>query len=361
MATVYFNTINPFDAKFDKKIPYYYSGGNQQYYHKVTITNSITNTTVYSETRQTLQLNFTIPANKLTNGGKYSVQISVYDIDMKLQGTSINMNFICLTTPIFQISNLKDGQIIRTSNYNFELMYKQAEGELLQSYKMSLYDNNKTLLYTSGNKYNIDNMFVNISSLEDNIEYYVQAEGITVNGLVVNTGYIKLIADYLSPSSFYVVSLENVENKGAILIRSNIVSIEGHSKKDVIYVDGSYADLTNDNEVSFSEGFETYEDFTIIGSGYNFQRNKIIFSMKDTKDRIVNVEYRIGNYEETNNRDMAYLQLSIPTNFSTYIIKSNYIELPNQRDILSYCIRREGSYFEVKLLNAALLDNGGEL
>lgn len=348
---VYLNTITPFDASESCTFTFTYSGGNQAYFNKLIIKDSSTLETVYEKKMQSLRLSHILDKNLLENGKEYLAIMEVYDVNDILQGTSPITPFQCLSTPIFLFSNLEDGQTLYTSSYNFCIKYEQAEGELLQSYNVTLYDNNKVERYNTGKIYDTEELNTTISLLEDNTEYYIVATGITINGIQLNTGYVKFNCDYITPSSFFLVELSNEKKYGAIKITSNAVQIEGKMDEEPIFLDNEYLDLRDSNGVTFDEGIDL-KNGTIIGLLYAPERNEAVckFVSSDNKSKVF-VYYRIGAYESTGGQEKAYLELVIPRTYSSYVIRSNFIDIPEDDDILAYCITKSKNYYDIKLKN----------
>src|SRR5690606_34862893 len=83
--------------------------------------------------------------------------------------------------------------------------------------------------------------------LDDNGVYYARATGKTINGMDVDTGYVRFSVNYIMPSVYALVTLENIANEGSIKIQSNILSLEAkyHGNDHPNYLYDNYIDLTN--------------------------------------------------------------------------------------------------------------------
>ena len=218
--------INAFDS--DKQTSFSYQWlGFQQFGNVCTIRNNDTNTIVYQNTQSTMQLkhDLIIP-NSLSNGVLYNMTIRVFDRNNVMSDESDPVLFYCYSQPNFNITNITENQIIQNSSYIVNLSYNQPEGEELQYYQLLLYNTNKNQIWSSGVKYDTK-LSATISDLEDNGVYYVRAEGRTINGMMINTDYIRFSVNYLMPNIYALVTLENIKNEGSIKIQSNILSLEG--------------------------------------------------------------------------------------------------------------------------------------
>ena len=348
MAAYIYN-ITPFDATNSYDVTFSYSGGAQAYYNQLVITEDETGLNVLNEVTQTLQLKHTIPADLLSNGTKYIAQILVYDVDNNLCASTPIVHFMCLKTPSFSFTNVVQNQIMKSPSYTARLSYSQENNEKLQEYNVTLYSISKVALMSSGINYNTDEILYTIMDLDDDTQYYIRATGTTVNGMNVDTGYILFSVDYILPDDWCFVDLQNRPDIGAIQIRSNIVTLEGRCTVDPVpFVDGEYVDLTGDAQVIFDDNFNMSGNWTIIGSVYGCIDRAYILIASDGKNDI-RVQYRVDEFDGQGL--VAYMQLTNTNKIGEYIIYSNYIPLPNDDDILVFCVLRQGNLFDIKLVN----------
>jgi hypothetical protein len=82
----------------------------------------------------------------------------------------------------------------------------------------------------------------------------------------ITTGAIHFSADFVRSEAYFVCELQNLYDTGGIYIKSNIISIEGYSDKEVNYIDKQIADLT-DNVVHFNQGFSINGNFSLAIKG----------------------------------------------------------------------------------------------
>lgn len=341
--------ITPIDAVIGGTIRFAWSG-NQSFKNRCIIKNNETNQTVYDVTIETFKFEHAIDLSqaKLTNGQKYNAFITVFDKDNKESDLpALGEPFYCLATPSFHFTNISEGQLIKTSSYNFQLGYTQENGELLNSWAVTLYNQSFSEIATSGIRYDTEPLSYTFDGFSNRSEYFIRATGTTINGIIVDTGYLTLSVTFDIRDVFSLLELTNRPNIGAIQLRSNIVSSEGHLEQDAVYIDNECLDLTN-NSVSYTEGFLLHEDFSLVFIGYAFQQNEKISLFKGERMK-GNLYYRIG---KINSDEMkAYFELHINYNSVDYVIQSNFIPQPDASDKLGVVIVRQGNHYTINMKN----------
>lgn len=263
-------SIPAFDATADKVITFTVSGGDQVVKNRIVVRLGSTNETVYDNTTTTFSLEHTIPANTLTNGRYYTIQVQTFNAEDSASAFSTPVTFYCYSTPSFYFSNLPTGNIISNSSVSFTLSYDQSEGEALNSWIVNLYDSSQTLIWTSNTNYAGANgtpptsFSVNISGFEDGSLYYLRAQGQTEQQTVLDTGAILLTAVFDAQSIYAQFSLVNNGCDGYIIINSKIVSLDGTSNPDPpTYIDNKEIDLTaNESYVDWENSFAVYDKST---------------------------------------------------------------------------------------------------
>lgn len=312
--------------------------GNQPISNTLIIKDNATNTIVYQKTQTTMRLEHTIAAaSGLVNGKLYNASVLITDGSGVSSEWSDVILFYCFSTPTFQI-NIKEGQIIQAQTYGVDITYSQPEGEQLQSYRVRVLNSNRDVIYDSNNRYIIDT--VKITNLQDNNHYYIFATGETVNGMYVSTDEIGFFADFVKSEAYFILDLQNMHDKGGVYMKSNIVSVEGTSDSEVIYIDNEIADLTN-NVVHFNKGFSISEDFSLLIRGKQFKAEAQILKMSGN-DEIITVIYR---YDDI--LDKYYFELIAVYGKIKYMITSSYVD--NTKDV-SLWIRRKDTLFELEVL-----------
>ena len=281
------------------------------------IYNNITNELVYDGTQESFKLSHVLPSNSLFNGVSYYGLISVFDVNNVESSASNALMFYCYSTPTVTL-NIENDQIVRNSSYDIVVNYLQPEGELLDAYKLYLYNGLRELVYTTDIIYDLSSMTVSLTNLEDNTDYYVQVEGSTVNGLEFITEEYHFYVEYINANVFMVCGLENVDGK--IQVQSNVIAIEGKCTIEEKYIDGAI-DLRT-GYVYFDENFQLSNDLSLLLTGYDFQVNQMICNIGNT----AYVYFRQGTYESINNQTKYYFELIVPDALLSYRIQSDFID-----------------------------------
>lgn len=265
------NVISAFDATESKTITFQVNGGDQVTANKCIVTLVSTNTVVYEATQTTFNLEHTIPANTLTNGQYYILQIQTLNTNSDISPISSPVTFYCYSTPTFEFSNLPTDNIIPNVEYNFELSYNQTEGESLTSYIINVYGIGQNLIWSSGTMYVGSNgvppalFSANVSGFTDNNSYYIRALGQTEQLTVLDTGMITLTTQFNSKNIYTSFDLENHPCEGYITINSRIISLDGKTNpENPIYIDDQEIDLRNSEYyVTWENSFGVYETYTL--------------------------------------------------------------------------------------------------
>lgn len=329
--------INAFDASKGHVVTFSWDG-DQSFGNKCVIKNNKTNEVVYQQIQTTMILSHTIPANSLINGTLYNITITSIDVNGSESEPSTPMLFYCFTTPELTL-DMQEGSVIRNSTCPITLNYNQIEGEPLQSYSISLYDVSHTVIHTSGVRYTTSNITYTLSDLEDNSIYYVQATGITLNGINISTPMISFSVNYIQPSNYALIAVENVKENGYIKLQSNVKSIQCRTNKTPVYIDNDYIDLKSD-VLSLDQDFSLDGDFVLKLVGYDIQYGLIaqLHGQKQT----ISIYYRHGTYDVNNNVEKSYIELLCNIGTVTYRCASNYITPSNTLSVLIK--RRNGLY-----------------
>jgi hypothetical protein len=367
MKPIVYN-LNAFDAKKEQIITFVWNG-NQSFSNTCTIRNNATNSIVYQSTQSTLKLEHTIPVSALTNGVLYNIVMQVSDSQNVISEISTPVLFYCYSTPIFTIDNIISNQIVQNSSYQITLTYTQTEGEEQQYFQVMLYNLNKNQIWTSGVKYSTESLVTTLTDLDDNGTYYIRATGSTINGMELDTGYIQFSVNYVQPSMYAIVTLENKQNEGMIKIQSNIISLTGTYDgltTELLYLNGDFVDLANgNNQIYFDKGFELTSNFTVNIKGYNFIDLSTILQLSNG-EKTISLTKRKGTFLSNGDamtvKDKAivitgekvYFDLLVPSAFNDYTIHSNYIITPLDTDILSIWVRRYNGVYEVLVINLSL-------
>lgn len=337
-----------FDATKDHEFTFQYSG-SQAFSNTLIVRRNDTYETVYSVQQTTMQLKHTLPANTLTNGKLYNVSIYVTDRDGNNSDVSEPLIFCCYSTPEFAI-NITENQIIGDSSYNVVVAYAQTEDEALQSYQVILYDQSKQVIYSSSTRYDTA-LLVPISGLENNTTYYIRATGETINHMSLDTGYVKFTVKYILPSYYSYLVSENDRRAGTILLSSFYVSIEGRTLDGSapIFSEEDLVDTVNGSGIIFDHGFRIDNDFIMRLCFYPCGRNVSPLKLSNGLLDIILTERR-GVYWNTNGEKLYY-ELSIKSGNTYYIIRSEYVDIPDDTDVLYLWIKKKNNLYELHLIS----------
>jgi hypothetical protein len=169
----------------------------------------------------------------------------------------------------------------------------------------------------------------------------------------VETDFVLFSVNYKQPSIYSILTLENVHNNGYIKLQSNIRAVEGHAKKAVKYIDNEHVDL-KDNTVFIDKDFSLNDDYIINLLGRDLTTNTLIMQLSDGINTI-NLYLRKGTYDINNNIEKTFIELNIPTGFTSYICYSNYIDVPSNTDMLNIWIKKKDGLYSLYIDN-----KGGE-
>lgn len=348
VITIYVNIYppSPIDATIGGSIRFNWNG-NQAFKNRCIIKDVDTAETVYDQIKETFKYEHQIQLDQanLINGRKYNVFITVFDrngIESELQ--PLGTLLYCLSAPSFQFSNVTDGQIISSSSYEFFLNYSQTESELLDSWSITLYSYSQLQVATSGTKYNTEKLSYLFAGFDNKKEYYIRGTGKTVNGIPLDTGFIKISVTYEVRELFSLLEPTNLPDIGAIQIRSNIVSAEGHLEKDGVYINGECIDL-RDNILSYSEGFILKGDFSLVTFFYGMEPNKEIYRYTGN-DLLLTIVYRISKFGT--DELMGCFELRVESNGLSYILYSNPLELPVDNTLVGLCLVRQNGLYNIE-------------
>ena len=346
MAKPVLKSIKAFDATNDYTFTFSWAG-SQSYGSHIKIYNNVTLELVAENTEVSFKLENTVSVNTLVNGLVYLAEIASIDSVGTESAYSDKVVFYCYSTPTFSFTNIIDGQIIAGSNANCDITYTQTESELLDSFKVSLYDLSQTQLSTSGLIYETDSPTYTISGLSDNTQYYIKAEGTTVHGMSLDTGYILISVNYVTPTTYATVQLENIRLQGSVQLTSNIVSINGVSNPEIpVYIDNAKIDLTSDGSyVLYDEGFNVIGDFTIELLVQNPTLYSTIFSCSDgTYD--IDIQY-CENQFVGDEVAKSYFLLTVTNAITSYRISSAAMAQLISSDQVYLLIQRKNNLFDL--------------
>lgn len=301
------NPISAFDATQQYTFTFVVIGGNQVVANMLTINDNSDGSQVYQATQSTMRLEHVLPANTLENGHYYSVTVQTIDNAEQLSEASVAVPFYCYSTPSLTISNMPSSGTINNNSYTFQGAYSQSEGEALNSYQFTLYNNNREvisqtpLIYYSSDS----SLQYTFTGMSRNTSYFIELSGQTVNGTQITSGILPFNVNYSSSASFAICDLVNDCENGYIQISSNVVAIQGNSNPEPpIYIDDKEVDLREDGSyVNWDSGFNIQNDFTMRVWGRDFNPYEDIINMSNNQDsdedpNRINMKWMLGDIDK---------------------------------------------------------------
>lgn len=247
MAKPIIRPIDSFDAASSTFINFVWNGA-MAYNNRMVVFDATAMTTVYDHTYSGnyYKLNHEIPANTLTNGLKYAVQISVIDKNGDISDFSDKAYFWVMEKPIFYFEGLDPENItlVENSSYTATLHYEQEDGIKISSYQFFLYNSTKELL-DSSELLKDDSLTYTYRSLETNTAYYLRATGYNAKNVPLDTGYTPIAVSYIRPSFYAKMFATANPVIGTVDYWSNIVNIESDRPAEEYTFEEGFIDLTH--------------------------------------------------------------------------------------------------------------------
>lgn len=307
LQTPSINLIQPFDPINEFTINFVYSD-NQIIKNRAIITDNSTSKVVYDNTILSMRLQHTIPANTLSSGHQYLIQVQVFDADGNSSNLSQALIFYCYSTPSFSFINISEDMLYKNASINLALSYFQSENEPIKNFEFFKYSYNKTMLENSPVLYKESNMVYSFYGLENNTYYYFRAIGETLHGIPLDTGYIKVNVSFnIIPANIFFQA-ENDYKNGYVSIKLNIKNIGYELKNDDYELkDGML--ILRDNTLTYNDGFTIDDDFSLFVEAKNLPLRTFLTTNNNTFSlSIINV---CGMY---------YCQLSVKdSSFKQYV------------------------------------------
>lgn len=350
-ASIY--SIAPFDAGLGTTISFRWDG-NMAFKNQCIIKDNDTNTTIYDNTVDSFESYHVLDLTKFTtplqNGKKYLAYILIYDKHGTVSDIQTNGSlFLCLCSPVFNFINIPSENTLTASTQTLTLSYSQENGELLNEWSITIYSSSKTEVSTSGEKYGADVLEYTFSGFVNNTDYYIRAEGKTVNGMSVDTGFVLIKIRYSTNGVFSLLQPVNVAEKGVINLACNIISAEGELLSDGVYINGTYLDL-RDNTLVYDRGFAFQDDFTLVFIFYGAKINQCVCSFASDNDELLGyVLYRVGRFGTPEYQACYELQVKSGTMQLTNF--SNKIDVPADDDKVGVSIVRKEGLYNIEIIN----------
>lgn len=294
--------IKTFNADKEYIFTFNVIGGNQVVGNNLVIERIEDNAVVYDEVQDTFMLRHILPAGTLENGKSYRAKIRTKDINNNWSNFSTSLIFWCYSEPQLHITTIDYTNQNRVYNQTvlFETTYYQAEGEILQSYRYLLYDENKRLIKAFPEHFADGSQLLTqeIAGLDNGKLYHLEVKTISPNGNIGTTGLVPFIPFYVAPKLSAALFAENVPEQGAIKISANIIQIrlklydkDGNfiEYEDVEYVDDDWIDMNREDYAYLiaDEGFDLPQsDFIMQIWCKDLPENKVFLTLYSPQGRI---------------------------------------------------------------------------
>lgn len=348
-----------FDATQSQTFVFTVTGTSSQVVaNQLIIRKQETNDIVYQEKQETFKYEHIVNADELTNGVYYNATLTVFDAEGNESPSSIPIQFWCYSTPVLTFTNLPMNNIISNTSFDFQFSYTQAENEALNSYVVNLFNASQVQISTSGILY-ADNGTppytgnYTFTGFENNSAYYIQVNGLTVEGTSISTVLQQFSVQYTRPDIFTLMQLNNNCDEGYITITSNIVSIEGESNPSPpTYIDDKEVDLTEEGSwVQWNDEFSITGDMLTRLWFRNPNNYSTIMQMSNTDGQIITLKFMLG-YENNSTQDMgAYVEAYIQSvQGLEYYIFSNFVTPLSDTQYYTLFLTRNNSVYQLQLL-----------
>ncbi len=175
--------------------------------------------------------------------------------------------------------------------------------------------------------------------LDNNTVYYLRCVGVTINGMELDTGYVKITVKYENSNTYARIYTTPLPSLGCIQVATNLVIIDYIGDETFEYIDGMI-DL-REKTLYYNQGFMIKDDFTVLIRGINLWQNADIFEMSNGK-----LDLKLSSHIYTN--DTLRFKLLVPNGVSNYLLYSEALEFSNT-DMISIFIRRKNNVYELKV------------
>lgn len=271
------NLIQPFPATQSYDVTFNVVGGDQVVSNELEIQKTLDNLQVYLLKIDSFQFKHTIPQNTLVNGIEYKARLRTYNVSGQYSNWSNWVVFYCHSNPQITIPTIVDGKV-NNQTVLFTGTYTQAENDLLQSYRFLLYNNLSNLIQSYEEKF--DGLLQQeITSLENNENYYIELKTISVHGMEGTSGKIPFLAQYIAPQLTSAITLENLSDEASIKVTATIIQIIGQIGSGLIsYENNELVNLKN-GMIYFQDGFSLSGNFTLKLWLKNITENTIFLKL----------------------------------------------------------------------------------
>ncbi|MDO5764132.1 MAG: hypothetical protein Q4P84_00320, partial [Elusimicrobiales bacterium] len=200
-----------------------------------------------------------------------------------------------------------------------------------------------------------DSLTYEFLGLMDDSTYYVRGTGKTQNGIEIDTDYIYIRVNYVNPSFFSHLILENVPNSGSIKIGSYLITSEGETITDVKYIQDEYVDLRN-NTVVFKDDFTFPDNWTIGERLCDIKKNVPLMIISD-KNKDITLYYR-ERYIHENGLLKGFFELKTESPLSCNAVhNTDFIDPITPYDLYTIWIQYKNDTFDFRAIYIRTLES----
>lgn len=235
------------------------NAGAIQWKRKIEIRKNSDNSTVFLLPEEfSTESFYDLPIDSLVNGDTYKILITVWDEALNT-ATSDPVLFQAYSRPNITITNLPSS--ISTNNINIEFSYLVDEptGNEIRSWDLFLYDNEDSLIYSSGVQYttNLEHL---VTTLQNGKTYKVQIQAISAKNMIGLSPKSSFTVEYIEQPYDTSIQAYSIPNAG-IEISWNVLQITGDGV-NYSFLDNTKVDVT-EGEVWFDGGYKIDGNFSI--------------------------------------------------------------------------------------------------
>ena len=250
----YINIVENFDANLDYVITYNYLGSERITTNEVQIREAVSGSlSVYTRESTKFDKNHVVPALSLLNGKTYWVKIRVQVNETTWSDWSPEVEFMCLRTPNITFDSLDEKGYIYNNDIMMTAVYRQEQGERVETYQFTLMNQNKVPVTTYPVRIpDVLSPSVFTERISDLIKgriYYIGCRVKTKNG-INHFEVHEFIPHFVTPSLDGVVTVRNNSEEGQVLVQSYLKQMLGTQTKPFI----PNGETDNSNNYTFMGG-----------------------------------------------------------------------------------------------------------
>lgn len=228
------NQVRNYDANEEYTFNFMYLGA------EATTTNTLSirkdepdSKPIYEQDQVSLDKNHILPAKTLTNGNAYLAKVRV-KTDKGYSEWSAEIKFMCFTTPKIVFDTIDQKQFIYTNDVLMSAVYMQAQGEPVETYQFTLYDQRHVIVQ----KYSVrvpdadspTRFSERVKDIRKGKLYYIGLKVTTKHGIIYEQ-LQQFTAQYVAPSISGVVHPILNKDEGQIAVELFLKQMLGTSAR----------------------------------------------------------------------------------------------------------------------------------